>query len=135
MNFIKKFLISFFISTLLFFIVLIIFNPIFKATHLIFPYSISKFDIIATYPILWKNIKIAYCINCFITIYLLVNSLQNFILIKKYKPRQKINSDNQFQNSNFNLLIGFNNSNNQSVYITEKGLYQNILVTGTIGAR
>ena len=73
--------------------------------------------------------------TCFITIYLLVLSLQNFILIKKQK-RQKKSSRPIIStcNTDFNLLLGINN-NNDKVYIPEKGLYQNILITGTIGSR
>lgn len=135
MKFIKKFLFPFVFSAILFFIVIIIFYPIFTAKSLIFPYSLSKFDIVLEYPIIWNYIKKLYCMTCFITIYLLVLSLQNFILIKKQK-RQKKSSRPTIStcNTNFNLLLGINN-NNDKVYIPEKGLYQNILITGTIGSR
>lgn len=33
------------------------------------------------------------------------------------------------------LLIGTNSESKENIFITEKGLYQNILVTGTIGSR
>lgn len=135
MKFIKKFLFPFVFSVILFFIVIIIFYPIFTAKSLIFPYSLSKFDIILEYPILWNYIKKLYCITCFITIYLSVFSLQNFILIRKQK-RQKKSCKPTISpcNTDFNLLLGINN-NNDKVYIPEKGLYQNILITGTIGSR
>lgn len=135
LNFIKKFLIPLVVSIILFFIILIIFHPIFNATTLIFPYSINKFDIILKYPVVWNYIKKIYCITSFIAFYLLTFSLQNFILIKKQKKIKKsqklelINND-----TNYNLLLG-NNSENEKVYIPENGLYQNILVTGTIGSR
>ena len=38
-------------------------------------------------------------------------------------------------NSNFRLLIGTNSITQEKIFIPEKGLYQNILVTGTIGSR
>lgn len=135
MKFIKRFLLPFVFSTILFFIVIIIFYPIFIAKSLIFPYSLSKFDIALEYPIIWNYIKKLYCITCFIAIYLSVFSLQSFIFVKKQKRQKKphlLNLSNC--NTNFSLLIGLNNKN-EKVYIPEKGLYQNILVTGTIGSR
>jgi len=135
LKFIKKHLIILFISVLLFLIVLIIFKPIFTATSLIFPYSLSKFDIIIEYPIVWKYIKIMYLINCFITIYLLIFSFYKFILTIKFKIPKKTNTENNFLDSNFSLLLGTSDKNSQNMYLQEKGLYQNILVTGTIGSR
>ena len=135
LKFIKKFLLPFVFSTILFFIVIIIFYPIFTAKSLIFPYSLSKFDIALEYPTVWNYIKNLYCITCFIAIYLSVFSLQSFIFVKKQKKQKKphlLNLSNY--NTNFDLLIGSNNKN-EKVYIPEKGLYQNILVTGTIGSR
>lgn len=135
MKFIKNNLIILFISVLLFLIVLIIFNPIFTATNLIFPYSLSKFDIIVEYPIVWKYIKIMYLINCFITIYLTIFSLNKFFRTIRIKIPKKTNKENNFLNSNFSLLLGTSDKTSQNVYLQEKGLYQNILVTGTIGSR
>ena len=134
MKFIKNNLIISFISILLFLIVLFIFNPIFAATNLIFPYSLSKFDIIVEHPIVWKYIKIIYLINCFITIYLTIFSLNKFFRTIEIKIPKKINTENNFLNSNFSLL-GTSEKTSQDVYLQEKGLYQNILVTGTIGSR
>lgn len=135
LKFIKKFLIPLVVSIILFFIILIIFHPIFNATTLIFPYSLNKFDIILKYPVVWNYIKKIYCITSFITFYLLTFSLQNFILIKKQKKIKKSKKLESINNdANYNLLLG-NNSENEKVYIPENGLYQNILVTGTIGSR
>ena len=135
MKFIKNNLIILFISILLFLIILFIFRPIFTATNLIFPYSLSKFDIILEYPIVWKYIKIMYLINCFITIYLTIYSFSKFIFTTKIKISKKISPENNLVNSNFSLLLGTSEKTSQNVYLQEKGLYQNILVTGTIGSR
>lgn len=135
MKFIKNNLIILFISILLFLIVLLIFKPIFAATNLIFPYSLSKFDIIIEYPIVWKYIKITYLINCFITIYLIIFSFNKFICTIKIKIPRKTNTKNNFLNNNFSLFLGTSDKTSQNIYLEEKGLYQNILVTGTIGSR
>lgn len=135
MKFVKKNLIVVFISVLLFLIILYIFRPIFTATNLIFPYSVSKFDIALEYPIAWKYIKITYCVNCFITIYLLINSSQKFLSINKVKIHKKTEAKTIVENNQLNILLGTNEYNNQNIFISEKSLYQNILVTGTIGSR
>ena len=95
MKFIKNNLIILFISILIFLIILFIFNPIFTATNLTFPYSLSKFDIIVEYPIVWKYIKIIYLINCFITIYLTFFSFSKFIRTIRIKIPKKINTENK----------------------------------------
>ena len=135
---IKHFFIVFFISFLIFLIIISILKPIFITKELIFPYAINPFDIISKYPILWKYIKIIYCITCFFNVFLFINSISKFILIKlnnksnilkKEKPKIYENTS-----SNFKLLLGIDNLKN-NIYILEKGLYQNILITGTIGSR
>ena len=135
MNFIKNNLIILFISLLLFLFIIILFTPIFTATSLIFPYSLSKFDIIVEYPIVWKYIKIIYLINCFVTIYLTVFSFNKFIYTLKIKVPKKAKPESNLLNNNFSLLLGISDKTSQNVYLQEKGLYQNILVTGTIGSR
>lgn len=135
MKFIKNNLIILIVSVLIFLIVLFIFKPIFTATTLTFPYSLSKFDIIVEHPIVWKYIKITYLINCFITIYLTIFSFSKFIRTIRIKIPKKINTENNLLDSNFSLLLGTSDKTSQNVYLQEKGLYQNILVTGTIGSR
>lgn len=132
---IKHLLIVLFISLFIFLIIISIFRPIFIAKELIFPYAIHPFDIISKFPIVWKYLKIIYLISCFFNLFLAVNSISKFILIKFPKKDKKIiKNDLQNQESNFDLLLGTSNLNNK-IYIPEKGLYQNILVTGTIGSR
>ena len=55
----------------------------------------------------------------------------------KFKKSKTIHSKNPITNlkNNFSLLIGKEFSSQKEIYIPEKGLYQNILVTGTIGSR
>ena len=124
-----------FISLFIFLIIISIFIPIFFAKELIFPYAIHPFDIVSKYPLVWKYLKIIYLISCFSNTFLAVNSIFKYILIKFPKKNKAINKVNfEIQNNNFNLLLGTNQLNT-NVYIPEKGLYQNILVTGTIGSR
>ncbi len=124
-------LFSIFISIVL----LIIFKPILTAKSLIFPYAIHPFDIVKQYPTIWFYIKIIYTINLFIANFLILNSISNFFGLKNIpeKKPQKVNTISD--KSAFSLLIGNKSGTLEKVSIEEKGLYQNILITGTIGSR
>jgi len=130
-----KILVLFLLSVFFTFLILIFFKPILTATNLIFPYALHPFDIAHDYPIAWFYIKIFYCFSLFVTVFLTLNSLSIFFNFRK-KPKKKENTDEDLINkNNLNLLVGINPDNQKQVFITEKGLYQNILVTGTIGSR
>ena len=63
-------------------------------------------------------------------IFNLVNYIFNFII----KLKSKSKSNNNFNiNDNFDVCIGVN-ENNIDVKLKEKGLYQNVLITGSIGS-
>ena len=60
----------------------------------------------------------------------------NNIYIKSERNKsknEKNNIKNNFNFNNLNLLIG-ENLNKNKIYIPESGLYQNFLITGTIGS-
>lgn len=135
MNFLKHFSIVLFISFLLFLLIISIFKPIFTAKQLFFPYAITKFDIISKFPTVWFYIKLSYCISCFFNLFLFINSIFKFIQNKKSKINKIKNPKFNIDNVNYKLLLGTKSINNDKIYIPEKGLYQNILITGTIGSR
>ncbi len=113
------------------FLINILFFPIFNAKSLIFPYAIHPFDIVSVYPDTWNFIKKSYFISFIFSYIILFNKIFN-ILFLKFQKIQILKSPIQEHNSNnLSLLIGF--SNNGPIFISEKGLYQNILITGTIG--
>lgn len=112
-----------------FIIMFILFSKIFFAKSLIFPFAIYPFDICKEYPNVWKLIKILYIISYHIVILIFIKII--YIKIPQ-KNKNKIKEENNIEEK-FKILIGKNNEKN-NVYIEEKGLYQNILVTGTIGS-
>ena len=139
MKFFRKFFFTLFFSIVFTIFIILLFKPILFAQSLIFPYSIHPFDIANKYPKIWLYIKIIYVINLFITVYLILNSIYDFLklkLNKKINTCKTVATNKIIKDKNsFNLLIGFNSENNEKIFIPEKGLYQNILVTGTIGSR
>ena len=119
-------------------ILLIIFMPIFTTNTLIFPYALTPFDICQKYPDIWILIKKLYWI-CFFTSYFIVynflyNNIQKLFSENKAKSVSINTSPNSTCDGSLNLVVGTDFSA-KPVYISEKGLYQNILITGTIGSR
>ncbi len=109
------------------------FSPILTANSLLFPFAIHPFDIVKVYPETWKKIKFIYFFTSFFSSFILFNKFFN-ILYSLFPEKNLLNqkkSINKVQQNNLHLLVGL--SNNLPVYIEEKGLYQNILITGTIG--
>ena len=66
--------------------------------------------------------NILYANNIFVYFYKLYN-----------KHSSKPKKDNEISNK-LNLLIGYDKSQNENIYLPESGLYQNFLITGTIGS-
>jgi len=83
---------------------------------------------------MWKNLKAIYIIFSYFSIYVLINFVIN-LFFKNSKKNIKINNKkiNEIDKTKPYLLIG-KNLNGDNIYLPEKGLYQNILVTGTIGS-
>lgn len=114
-------------------LITIIFKPIFHAKTLIFPYAIHQFDICKVYPKTWKLIKKAYFISFFISYSIILFKIFKKFNFKFNKTKKTDFLDDYRLNNEISLIVG-TNSKNEYVRISEKGLYQNIFITGTIGS-
>lgn len=136
--FIRHLLFCIMLSVLFCLIGFILFKPIYDASSVIIPYSLHPYDICISYPSVWKNIKF-YFIVFYITSSVFCSNSLFLLLFRNKKDKVKIhkvvNSNTKQSTTNKDLLlfVGKNESNNL-VYIPEKSLYQNILITGTIGS-
>ena len=126
-----------------------IFKPLYEAKEVIITYGIHPFDICSKNPDLWKIIKVTYIFTSSISFFLIGHFVYTRIILKlfqgfnqiKSKITQKTNnSENIKENAknknlkkSLNLKIGKDEDNN-IVSIPESGLYQNFLITGTIGS-
>ena len=122
-----------------------LFYPIYTAEEIIIPYGIHPFDICSKNPKLWHIFKITY-----IFVFLFSNFvISNFIYVRIIFPVFNVFSNKKTKTSSkksnitthsknyidsLHLLVGFDESTNQNIYIPESGLYQNFLITGTIGS-
>lgn len=129
---IKRISFLIFFSLLLFLIILYIFFPLLKADCVIIPYSIKPFDICKKAPELWNLIKSFYIIFCFFACLILSNSIFSKFFNKNIKRRSTKASN--LNKNELNLFVGKNAISKENVFIPEKGLFQNILITGTIGS-
>ena len=131
----KKRLLFLIISLIIFMIIIfLVFKDIFCSNNIYIYFALHPFNICEKYPDLWNFIKITYIIFYCFSILIISNFIYSIIFNKQINLKSNKNSSNiPICNLGLNLLVGNDKENNQ-VFITEKGLYQNILITGTIGS-
>ena len=134
MNFLLRMFFSLCLSLLYFCCVLTFFNPILNNNIVIFPYAIKPFNLCTEIPIAWNYIKTIYLFTSFFSFFILTNSLFTIIFKKKFITKKKKRNIKtlKFKTNDLHLIIGKDNSN-QTICLPEKSLYQNFLITGTIG--
>ena len=107
-----------------------ILKPIFQAQELIITYGLKPFDICESNAKLWQYIKLMYIITFFTSNLICSNFVYNKIPIKK-KTEKHLDTKND---DKLKLLIGYNQKTKEKIYIPKSGLFQNFLITGTIGS-
>ncbi len=128
----KKSIILFFLcSILLIFLNLVIFYPIFISKNITISFAIHPFNICTKYPEFWSFFKVFY-----VVILIFSSTSVSYILIstffKKENPKQEKKVD--IIADNLSLIVGYSTSQKKDIFLPEKSLYQNILITGTIGS-
>ena len=108
-----------------------ILKPIFQAQELIITYGLKPFDICESNAKLWQYIKIMYIITFFTSNLICSNFVYNKIPIKKKIEKHLYKKD---KDDKLKLLIGYNQKTKEKIYIPKLGLFQNFLITGTIGS-
>lgn len=115
------------------------FYPVYTSQEIIISYGIHPFDICSQNPELWRLLKILYVICFFFSNFVFSHFIYTRFLMKFsfFHLKPMINQNNESfipdAKENLNLLIG-EDSSHQKIYIPETGLYQNFLITGTIGS-
>jgi len=126
--------ILFILSILLLFFIIgcIIFSPLYKLNSVYINYGLVPYDICKKQPELWHSLKVIFIISNLITLTFLSNTIYSKIF--KFQNKKSETSYPQTINKcELQLFIGKDEKNN-NIYIPEKGLYQNMLITGTIGS-
>ena len=107
-------------------------QPIFLTQSLIIEYGLKPVDICQKSPELWQKIKTIYIITSIISNFVIGNIISNIILKKQNKPSQSYKKE-KIDDTSLSLLIGYDVAKKKNIYLVESGLYQNFLITGTIG--
>lgn len=120
------------------------FLPLYLSHEVIIPYGIHPFDICSKNPDLWFLIKKLYPFvflfsHLIISHFLYVRFIQKilFFIDSKIKSKQNRKTESKFVSSkplsDLSLFIGNMLDSSCPIVIPESGLYQNFLITGTIG--
>lgn len=100
-------------------------------------YGINPFDIYNDNYTLWYYLKIAYIVSFIFSNIMISNFILNRFVFKlpyfNTKEKQSPYFSNTSPNNSLHLLIGLHNSS--KIYLNQSSLFQNFLITGTIGSR
>ena len=110
----------------------VIFFPIFQSKEIIIPYFFTPFNICEKFPDIWHLIKFLYIIFFILAFSIYSHFIYSFIFSKKSKSNS-LKEYNKIPKDSLYLKIGID-ENNLPLYIPRSSLYQNILITGTIGS-
>ena len=124
-----KFIFIILLSFILIHIGVIIFSPVFSSNNITIYFYEKSLNIFPSNPILWHILKLLFIIS-YTHVSVFISTYLSCFIHPKNKKRKLNKSDNNSKNC-LKLFIGYSNDN--PIYIPELGLYQNILITGTIG--
>ena len=134
-----------------------VFSPIYTSSSIIITYGLHPFDICKKNPDLWHYIKIIYPVTYIFSSIIVSNIFYTHIfeplglklcgffkkIINKFKQNytEKNNLNygifdtykDEYQDIPLELFIGNYDDTGEEIYLPEKSLYQNFLITGTIG--
>ncbi len=102
------------------------YRPILLSDSLSLYSNFKIFNFLIEDEALWNITKVVFIVTSIFSSFILLRFIYALF-------RFKNKDNNKTKVPAFGVLIGVN-ENNEKVYISEKGLYQNILVTGTIGS-
>lgn len=107
------------------------FSKIMTSKEIIIKYAMHPFNLYEKNVELWNNIKLIFNISYIISSLIISNFLSKFF---KFNLKKKHKKNKEKNEENLKIFIGKNIENLNNINIPERGLYQNILITGTIGS-
>ena len=128
----KRFLFVLFVTALVVGVGFFVFSPIYSLDSVYINYGLRPFDICEKQPVLWNSIKIIFIISALFNSVVISNSIYSK-LFKKLATKSVPRTNSKPVRNGLSLLVG-KNADNNCIFIPEKGLYQNMIITGTIGS-
>ena len=135
MNIIKRFIFILIFLLLTLFYSYKFFLPLYQAKEVIVSFGLQPSDICYDNPQIWNYLKISFIFFYSFSNFIILNSLISRFKIfeNTISFTEPIEQQILLKKSNLQLLIGKDISTNNKIYLPESGLYQNFLITGTIG--
>lgn len=118
-------------SNFLLYLEICFFSDIFVGDQIIINLGFKLINPTIDTPLLWNNIKCLFILFSFLSklilLYFLLNNISNIAFHKKKKKYIPFETP-------LYITLGKTFDTNENVILPEKGLYQNILITGSIGS-
>ncbi len=127
----RRFLFTIVFLILSLYIAFILFYPLYISSSVTINLPFGPFNICPEYSNLWKKIKAIYIIFFIISNLIYSNLIYQKLFTKSNKKITKLQKT-QMQDLHLSIM---NNSTDTPLIIPKEGLYQNILITGTIRYR
>lgn len=127
-TFTKRIIFNAFFLAILAFLYFSFFYDIYTSDTIIISFAVHPFNICERYPEIWYYIKLTYIPISIVSSLICINIIYSYIFAKKSISQISTVS------STSDLFLKVYNEANKNLIIPEAGLYQNILVTGTIGS-
>lgn len=108
-----------------------LFYPVYTSNEIMINFAVNPFNICERYPDTWEKLKLLYIPISSISTLIITNLIYSSLFTKK-KQKQKTKSKS-ISSNNLSLFISKDNSGSP-IILPEASLYQNILITGTIGS-
>ena len=108
-----------------------LFYPVYTSNEIMINFAVNPFNICERYPDTWEKLKLLYIPISSISTLIITNLIYSSFFTKK-KQKQKTKSKS-ISSNNLSLFISKDNSGSP-IILPEASLYQNILITGTIGS-
>ena len=106
----------------------LLFYKVYTSNVIIITFTPHHFNICEKFPEIWEKLKLIYIPISFLASLILINLIYSmFFTRKKSKKSKSQNHENELS-----LFIS-NDEFGNSIILPEPSLYQNILITGTIG--
>ena len=118
--------------SLISFIFLKVLSPVFKSNEVIIEYGLKPFNIVSECPKVWFYLKKIFVATFIFSNIIYSNYIYSKLFVKSKNKKIKKEKYN-IKSDKLNLLIGNDVKTGKNVYLPELGLYQNFLITGTIG--
>ena len=130
-TFIRRLLFNFAFIFVFLAINILLFHPIYTSDTIIITFAKTPFNICEKYPDIWKNLKLIFIPITFASSLIIINLLYSSLFTKN--KNQIKHKKTAISKDDLSLFVA-NDKYGNPIKLPASSLYQNILITGTIGS-